>query len=145
MSASACSDLPNPPPTSRPEPEASRPQRRWIGLDFSGANDPRRAKSLVPLLLLAAITALGVAALRIDLIRTRYAVAAATESESTLIEEQRALTARKRQLRDPMVLAVEARERGFRPPAHVFSLPDPSAALPMPPDVAAGPREANAR
>lgn len=145
MRASAWSDRRTSPAASRPDSDSSGARRRWIGLDFSGANDPRRAKSLVPLLLLAAITALGVAALRIDLIRTRYAVAAATEAESTLIEERRALTARKRQLRDPMVLAVEARKRGFRPPAHIFSLPDPSALPVVPPHVAAGPSEDDSR
>jgi hypothetical protein len=145
MSASAWSDRPKNPATPRPDAEPSRAERRWVGLDFSGANDPRRAKALIPLLLLAVITALGVAALRIDLIRTRYAVAAATEAESMLIEERRALTARRRQLRDPMVLAVEARERGFRPPTHVFSLPDPAGASRTPPAVAAGSREGPAR
>ena len=119
---------------------AGRP-RRWVGFDFSEANDPRRARSLVPLLLVALIVALGIAALRIDLIRTRYAVAAAATAENALIEEQRALTARKRELRDPTVLAVKARERGFRPPAHAFSLPDPIVAAEGLPSVAAGPRE----
>ena len=70
--------------------------------------------------------ALGVAALRIDLLRTRYAVSAAMERENELIEEQRQLIVRRRQLRDPVELAVQARERGFRPPAHVVSLPDPT-------------------
>ena len=59
---------------------AARETRRWVGFDLSGANDPRRAKYLVPLLLMALVIALGVAALRIDLIRTRYAVAAAATS-----------------------------------------------------------------
>ncbi|MBK7950387.1 MAG: hypothetical protein IPK00_16950 [Deltaproteobacteria bacterium] len=69
---------------------------------------------------------LGVAALRIDLLRTRYAVSTVMERENELIEEQRQLIVRRRQLRDPVALAVKARERGFRPPAHVVSLPDPT-------------------
>jgi len=101
---------------------------RWIGFDFSGEQDPRRARALVALLFVALVTALGIAALRIDLIRTRYAVAASMEAENRLIEEQRALIAHKRQLRDPTALAVEARERGFRPPAHLFSITDPASA-----------------
>jgi hypothetical protein len=117
---------------------------RWIGFDFSGAHDPRRTKALVTLLGVALISALGVAALRIDLIRTRYAVAASMEAENTLIEEQRALIARKRKFRDPTALAVEARARGFRPPAHVFSVPDPSAVSGELPAVAAGPAESEA-
>ena len=111
---------------------------RWIGFDFSGVTDPSRAKWLVPLLLVAVVTALGVAALRIDLIRIRYAMAASVESENSLIEERRALIAHKRQLRDPTVLAVEARERGFRSPAHIFSIVDPKSRVSRPPAVAAG-------
>jgi len=117
---------------------------RWIGFDFSGVHDPRRTKALVALLLVALISALGVAALRIDLIRTRYAVAASMEAENTLIEEQRALIARKRQLRDPTALAVEARARGFRPPAHVYTVPDPASAGERLHAVAAGPPESEA-
>ena len=118
---------------------------RWIGFDFSGEHDPRRARALVALLLVALVTALGIAALRIDLIRTRYAVAASMEAENRLIEEQRALIARKRQLRDPTALAIEARERGFRPPAHVFSIPDPASASAALPAVASGPQESDAQ
>ncbi len=113
----------------------------WIGVDLSGEGRPRRARALVPLLILTLITALGIAALRIDLIRTRYALAAATERETTLIEEQRALIAHNRQLRDPVTLAVEARRRGFRPAARIFSVPDPSATIGSLPAATAGPRE----
>lgn len=113
---------------------------RWAAFGFSGKNDPRRANALVPLLIVGLVTALGVAALRIDLIRTRYAVAASMEAEKSLIEEQRTLIARKRQLRDPTILAVEARKRGFRPPTHIFSIPDPTALGATLPDVAARPQ-----
>jgi len=120
--------------------ESAEMTRRWVGFDFSERNDPRRAQALVPLLLMVLVAALAIAALRIDLIRTRYAIAAAMASETNLIEERRALIAQKRHLRDPMVLAVEARERGFRPAVHVFSLPDPSVdGIPRPSIAAAGP------
>ncbi len=117
---------------------------RWIGFDFSGVTDPRRAKWIVPLLLVAVVTALGIAALRIDLIRIRYAMAASVESENSLIEERRALIAHKRQLRDPTVLAVEARERGFGSPDHVFSIVDPKARASRLPAVASGRAESQA-
>lgn len=113
----------------------------WIGFDFSSVDDPRRARTLLPLLVLVLITALGIAALRIDLIRVRYAMATATEAETSLIEEQRALIARKRQLHDPVALSIAARERGFKAPAQTFSLPDPSLRTDSPPSVATGPRE----
>ncbi len=124
---------------------STRDRNGWIGIDLSGEDRPRRARTLVPLLMLTLITALGIAALRIDLIRTRYAVAAATERENALIEEQRALIAHKRQLRDPVTLAVEARKRGFGPAARVFSVPDPSATIRFLPAVAAGPRQGAVR
>ena len=111
----------------------------WIGVDLSSHERPRAARTLLPLLLLTLITALGIAALRIDLIRTRYALAAAAARENSLIEERRALIAHKRQLRDPLRLAIQARKRGFHPAARVFSLPDPSATTRPLPAVAAGP------
>ena len=70
------------------------------------------------------------AAVRIDLIRTRYALASVMDVERALIEEQRNLIVRRRQLRDPVELAVQARARGFRPISVVLSLPDPIVASP---------------
>ena len=81
--------------------------------------------ALLPLLVLALVAALGVASLRIDLIRTRYALAAAMDEEKRLIEEQHALIVQKLQGRDPVELAVLAKQRGFRPTAPSLSLADP--------------------
>lgn len=122
---------------SRPTPSA---RRGWVNVDFSGERAPRRSGTIIPLLIIAVIVALGITALRIDLIRIRYAMATATETENRLIEEQRALIARKRQFRDPVALAVEARERGFRSPDTAHSIPDPALAATRMPNVAAGPR-----
>jgi len=125
--------------------------RAWIGVDFSGASSRRSSRALVPLLVLALCVALGVAALRIDLIRTRYAVSAAMAEENALIEAQRALIVRRRQLRDPVELAIQARARGFRAPAHVLTLPDPESASRLAdsgtaelPAVSAGPARSDA-
>ncbi len=144
MSAGASIDRTSPPGRSGDDVLGDDAQS-WIGLDFAERGDPRRTGTLVPLLILALVAALGVAALRIDLIRTRYALAAANEAEQALMEEQRALIARRRQLRDPTALAVEARERGFLPPGRVFSLPDPGEGTPPPPAVAAGPPRSGSR
>jgi hypothetical protein len=118
----------------------------WIGIDFSGEDGPRRVRKLLPLLVLALIAALGVSALRIDMIRTRYAMADVLAKEKALIAEQRRLIVRRRQLRDPVELAVRARELGFRPPAQILSLPEPfiagsefAGAVPSLPSVAARP------
>ena len=113
-----------PQPTRAPRArESARPS--LIGRDLASEYDPRSPGALVPLLVLVLITALGIAALRIDLIRTRYAVAQAMQTENALIEEQRALIARKRQLRDPVQLAIQAHARGFRAPARAYSLVEP--------------------
>lgn len=114
----------------QPAPAADRPRQAWVGIDVSSERIRVARRGTVPLLVLALVVVLGatlgVAALRIDLLRTRYAVSAAMERENELIEEQRQLIVRRRQLRDPVALAVKARERGFRPPAHVVSIPDPT-------------------
>ena len=99
--------------------------RAWIGIDFSSMNGPRRKRQLLPLLVLALVCALGVSALRIDLIRVRYAMSSALAEEKALIAEQRELIVRRRQLRDPVELAIQARERGFKPAKRILSLPEP--------------------
>jgi hypothetical protein len=135
----------------RQTPKGSVPTE-WIGIDFSGEKTPRHIRKLLPLLILALIAALGVSALRIDLIRTRYAMAEALAEEKALITEQRELIVRRRQLRDPAELAVQARARGFRPPTQILSLPEPMIAgavfvevASQLPSVASGPVTVEAR
>ena len=110
--------------------DPNRPRQAWIGIDVSSEPVPQTPRGVYPLCAAAAVfvvlAALAVAAVRIDLLRTRYAVSAAMDQENELIDEQRQLIVRRRQLRDPIELAVQARARGFRPPAHVVALPDPS-------------------
>ena len=48
-----------------------REKRAWIGVDFANFATNQPSRALLPLLVLALIVALGVASLRIDLIRTR--------------------------------------------------------------------------
>ena len=131
-------------------PDSDTPRRDWIGVDFSNFATNQPSRALLPLLVLALIVALGVASLRIDLIRTRYALAAATAEEKRLIEEQRALIFEKLQGRDPVELAVLAEQRGFRPMAPALALVDPEPSIGArrfgletigPPAVAAGPPE----
>jgi hypothetical protein len=107
------------------EQSAGRVRR---GVDYSVEHGSQRAHRLLPLLALALIAALGISALRIDLIRTRYAMASVMAEEQVLIEEQRNLIVRRRQLRDPVELAVQARARGFQPLSVVLSLPEPTLA-----------------
>jgi hypothetical protein len=113
----------------RREQRASRGAERkrcdLIGRDLapirSGASDRRR---LLPVALVGALmAALCLAALRIDLIRQGYALAAAMREERELLEERDQLTARVRSLRDPARLARLARSLDFERPGRVIELP----------------------
>jgi hypothetical protein len=111
-------------PETAPQPADPDPGG-WIGVDFSHSGTRRPSRALLPLLILALVVALGVASLRIDLIRTRYALATAMAEEQKLIAEQHTLIVQTRKLRDPVGLAVLARERGFRPAESIRSIADP--------------------
>ena len=65
----------------------------------------RSSRPLVILLIGALLAGMGLAALRIDILRLRYALADAIETEKELLENQRVWTARKESLRDPSRLA----------------------------------------
>jgi hypothetical protein len=78
------------------------------------------------------MAALFLAALRIDLIRQGYALAAAMREEKELLEEHRLLTARVRSLRDPARLTRLAGRLDFERPVRVIEI--------SPPEVPAEPR-----
>lgn len=112
------------PATDRDDPSGET-RGSWIGVDLARVSLAPRSQTFVPLIAVALVAALGIAALRIDLIRTRYALAANLAQEQALIEDQRALIVRLRGLRDPSVLAALARARGYRPAERVIALVDP--------------------
>ncbi len=117
-------------PSSAGPRSGRTPERQdlWIGVDFARWTAPTSSPIGLALVAIALVVALGIAALRIDLIRTRYALAEAMDRESALLLEQRELIARQRQLRDPTVLARLAEERGFRPVLAARVLVDPNPA-----------------
>jgi hypothetical protein len=81
----------------------------------------------------ALMAALCLAALRIDLIRQGYALAAAMREEKELLEERRLLTARVRSLRDPARLARLASRLDFERPERVIEIsPHEASAEPRP-------------
>jgi hypothetical protein len=94
-----------------------------IGLDVSGRRRAVRLRIGWPVVIVALLLALGLTALRVDLIRMRYALADALASEQELLEQQRMLTVEMRMLRDPSGLASRARELGFVHPERVIHLP----------------------
>ena len=105
-----------------------------LGLRSGQQRVPLRARVLLPVLLTALLVSLGVASLRIDLLRVRYALAAATLEEQRLLDESRTLTAQMRRLRDPYHLALQARELGFVRPARLIDLRDSELARPPTPE-----------
>ena len=80
------------------------------------------ARIVLPPLIAALLVALGMAALRIDLLRLRYAVAATTLEQQSLLDESRSLTARMRKLRDPVDLAMKAGKLGFERPDRLIDM-----------------------
>jgi hypothetical protein len=110
---------------------AGRKRSDLIGRDLApirrGAN--RRSRLLPVALVGALMAALCLAALRIDLIRQGYALAAAMREEKELLEEHHLLTAQVRSLRDPARLALLASRLDFERPERVIELgtPDVSA------------------
>jgi len=106
---------------------AGRAGAGWIGRDLArlrpgGAG--LRGRPLAAAVVAALVCALALVALRIDILRARYALAEAIREEKTLQEEERQHLARVETLRDPARLAALARERGFERPARVLALRD---------------------
>lgn len=95
---------------------------------------PRSGRRLLFVLLTGAVLAgFSLAALRIDILRLRYALADALAQEQVLLQEHRVATARLEALRDPARLAALAGARGLSRPQHVVELaPTQLAARPRP-------------
>ena len=86
--------------------------------------EPARKRRWLPLAATGFLLAgLAVAALRVDLIRSRYGLADAVREEKTLLEEKRQALARMRSLRDPSRLASLAGDRGLARPERIIDLP----------------------
>ena len=108
---------------ARPAREHGASRLDLIGLDVSGRRSSSRARISWPAVIVVLLLALGLATLRVDLTRMRYALGDALATEQRLLEEQRGLTVELRTLRDPSGLAVRARELGFVHPERVIDLP----------------------
>ncbi len=96
-----------------------------VGRDFARVRisaGRMRARPLGWLLAASFACALAVAALRIDILRVRYALGAAIRDEKALVQQQRQQTAALETLRDPARLVLLAREREFAPPERVIDL-----------------------
>ena len=106
---------------------AGRKRSDLIGRDLAPIRrEASRRSRLLPVALVGALmAALCLAALRTDLIRQGYALAAAMSEEKALLKEHHLLTARVRSLRDPARLALLASRLDFERPEHVIELGTP--------------------
>jgi hypothetical protein len=95
-----------------------------VGRDIANARAlPGAMRRIAPVAIaIAVVAALGVAALRIDLIRVRYGLASAVRQERALLEERREVLAEVRELREPSRLAKLAKQRGFVRPDRIRTL-----------------------
>ncbi len=98
--------------------------RSLVGRNYADRVTRINPRALLPWFGLVLVLALGLAALRIDLIRIRYGVAELLAEEERLLEEGRELVVLQRKLRDPARLAVRAKELGFVRPEAVVTLAD---------------------
>jgi len=109
-----------------------------VGRDLSGRESPapRPLQRLRGALLLGCVVAaLGLSALRVQILRLRYQIARAVAEEQALLEERRELTVQVRELRDPLRLAQRARVLGLGRPERILELPaaEPPAGPPIAP------------
>ncbi len=82
----------------------------------------RRLRISPALLAVVVVAALAIAALRVDLIRVRYALGEAMREEQALLDERARLIADVRKLRDPSRLAEFAGRMGFERPERVIEM-----------------------
>jgi hypothetical protein len=117
------------------EGDASTTSARLVGVDFAPVptRARRRTRVMVPIVLGFVLSGLLLASLRVEIIYLRYALADAAGQEEELLERQRLMTVRVRELRDPGRLRTLAEESGFVRPRRVLTLemgapaPEPTA------------------
>jgi hypothetical protein len=95
-----------------------------VGRDFARVRAPGRlsARRIVSLVVIGFACALALAALRIDILRVRYALGEAIREEKALVQQQRQQIAVLEGLRNPSRLVEVAQRLGFAPPEHVIDL-----------------------
>jgi hypothetical protein len=96
-----------------------------VGRDFARVRRMRarlRTREIMWVLGTAFACALALAALRIDILRVRYALGEAIRQEKALVQQHRQQTAALEALRHPSRLVDVARQRGLAPPERVIDL-----------------------
>ena len=110
--------------TSSPGQPNATNVREWVGRDISDDFRIRRfrVRFSLPLVLAGLAVGLALGVLRIDVLRTQYALSEATSKERELQEEQRRITVQIRKFRAPGPLVQMAREEGFVSPERIVDL-----------------------
>lgn len=115
----------------------------WVGMDLARPTRSLRPPSRMwpPVFIALLAAALFLAALRIDIIRMRYARASVLKVETALREEQQQLLVEVRRLHHPSELSRRADALGFQVPDEVVELAGPARALTNEtlPHIASGP------
>jgi hypothetical protein len=83
---------------------------------------PRRRVSWVPIFAVGVVSLLALAALRVSILRTRYALAATLQRETELRGRERSAAVAAREQRDPHKLRELAAQLGFARPERVIDL-----------------------
>jgi hypothetical protein len=109
---------------TEPAAAATSTAARLVGVDFAPVptRARRRTRPLVPAVLGFVLAGLLLASLRVEIIHLRYSLAEAASQEQELLDRQRLMTVRVRELRDPGRLRTLADESGFVRPRRVITL-----------------------
>jgi hypothetical protein len=87
---------------------------------------PRRRMAWAPIVAVGVISLLALAALRVSILRTRYALAATLQRETELRARERSAAVAAREQRDPHKLRELAGQLGFARPERVIDLSSPA-------------------
>jgi hypothetical protein len=89
---------------------------------------PRRRLAWTPLFAAAVLSLLALAALRVSILRTRYALGATLQHETELLARERSVAAAASEQRAPQKLRESAAQLGFKRPERVIDLADEARA-----------------
>jgi hypothetical protein len=102
---------------------------RELRRDWSAARKPaRRRMAWMPLVVVAAIALLSVAALRVSILRLGYALPETLQHATVLRSRERSAAVAAREQRDPHKLRELAAQQGFTRPDRVIDLSDRASA-----------------
>lgn len=106
--------------TTEPSHDEAKLRRYWS----TPRHRTRRRLAFAPLFAAAVVSLLALAALRVSILRTRYALGATLQHETELLARERSVAVAAREERDPHKLRESAAQLGFGRPERVIDLAD---------------------